>query len=59
MRKRYKEKRRSCALCKPNKTGHAKRFTEKELDATNISEKVIHSLQDTDGESLNVADGAL
>ena len=30
MRKRYKSKKRSCKLCKPNKMGNANRWTEKE-----------------------------
>jgi len=30
MRKRLKRKKRSCPLCKPNKTGHAIRWTDKE-----------------------------
>ena len=30
MRKRYKRKRRSCALCKPGKRGWAHRFKHRE-----------------------------
>ncbi|KKQ07869.1 MAG: hypothetical protein US18_C0006G0015 [Parcubacteria group bacterium GW2011_GWB1_36_5] len=32
MRKRYKQKKRSCVLCKPNKMGLAKRWNNKELE---------------------------
>jgi len=31
MRKNYKKKRRSCALCKPHKVGWDKRWTPKEV----------------------------
>jgi len=31
MRKRYKKKQRSCALCKPHKMGLARRFKNKDL----------------------------
>lgn len=31
MRKQFKIKKRSCALCKPNKIGWAKRWKDKEL----------------------------
>lgn len=30
MRKMYRKKRRSCSLCKPDKTGHAKRWTNRQ-----------------------------
>lgn len=36
MRKRLKRKRRSCALCKPQKTGHASRWTPE--DAVRLKE---------------------
>ncbi len=32
MRKHYKKKRRSCAICKPHKTNGACRWTDKALD---------------------------
>jgi hypothetical protein len=32
MRKHYKKKRRSCALCKPHKTNGTCRWTDKALD---------------------------
>ncbi|MDH4084693.1 MAG: hypothetical protein OEV99_14620 [Nitrospira sp.] len=32
MRKAYKQKRRSCALCKPHKAGWAKRWKPKEAE---------------------------
>lgn len=41
MRKRTKRKLRSCPTCKPNKTGHAVRWTSKELQALKLSEKEI------------------
>lgn len=31
MRKRYKRKRESCALCKPQKMGHEKRWKDRDL----------------------------
>lgn len=36
MRKAYKQKRRSCALCKPHKVGWGKRWKAKEA-ATRLS----------------------
>lgn len=45
MRKRYKDKKGSCQLCHPEKTGHAPRFTPQELASRKETEKVIHSLQ--------------
>ena len=33
MRKRLKNKRRSCALCKPHKRGHANRWTARDAEA--------------------------
>lgn len=39
MGKIYKRKRRSCCLCKPHKTGHAKRWTPKELQERKLKEK--------------------
>jgi hypothetical protein len=35
----YRRKRRSCSLCKPNKTGHMPRWTDKELDKIQRMEK--------------------
>jgi len=32
VRKRLRSKRRSCPLCKPNKTGHSCRWSDKELE---------------------------
>lgn len=31
MRKQYKNKLKSCPLCKPHKTGHSNRWTDKDL----------------------------
>ena len=39
MGKIYKRKRRSCPLCKPHKTGHAKRWTAKELQLRKLKDK--------------------
>ena len=39
MRKRYKLKKRSCALCKPNKMNGDVRWTNKELSALKEFEK--------------------
>lgn len=41
MRKRYKKKKRSCPLCKPNKMGWEHRFKKKELDFRDLSDKII------------------
>ena len=41
MRKKYKEKKRSCALCKPHKMKWVKRWKKKELDIIERSEKEI------------------
>jgi len=35
----YRRKRRSCPMCKPNKTGGAPRWTDKELDKIQRMEK--------------------
>lgn len=39
MRKRLKNKLRSCALCKPHKTGHSCRWKERELHNLRVWEK--------------------
>jgi hypothetical protein len=41
MRKHLKRKRRSCALCKPHKTGGAVRWKPKELAAMEAASKEI------------------
>jgi hypothetical protein len=41
VRKRLKKKRRSCATCKPHKTGGATRWTDKELQAMKIADRVM------------------
>lgn len=41
MRKSLKRERRSCRLCKPNKTGGANRWTPKEADALRRDEREI------------------
>jgi len=43
MRKVYKVKRRSCALCKPNKTGHAPRFKERQLILLKMHDREMRS----------------
>ena len=45
MRKRIKRKRRSCALCKPHKTGGAVRLKPKELAAMESAEREIDALR--------------
>ena len=45
MRKQLKNKRRSCALCKPNKTGHASRWTIREKDDRRRAEKLIKEIK--------------
>jgi hypothetical protein len=45
MRKQLKNKRRSCPLCKPHKTGHSNRWKPKEHEDRKLIEKVI---QETD-----------
>jgi hypothetical protein len=44
MRKRLKNKKRSCALCKPNKTGHSCRWSSKELSKLKAFEEEKRSL---------------
>lgn len=44
MRKRYKIKKKSCALCKPHKMGLAKRFKDKDLGSLQESEKIIQGI---------------
>jgi hypothetical protein len=39
MRKRFKLKKRSCALCKPFKMGWQKRFKDKDLQSLKEFEK--------------------
>ena len=39
MRKRFKIKKHSCSLCKPNKTGHAHRWNNRDLYALKDFEK--------------------
>jgi hypothetical protein len=41
MRKRYKNKRRSCALCKPHKRGWEERWKPKQVQALRDSEREI------------------
>ncbi len=41
MRKRYKNKKSACGLCKPNKRGLEKRWKPKELDILSRSEKIV------------------
>ena len=39
MRKMFKLKKHSCALCKPHKTGHQNRWKSKDLEKIKIFEK--------------------
>ncbi len=39
MRKMFKNKKHSCALCKPYKTGHQNRWKSKDLEKIKIFEK--------------------
>lgn len=41
MRKQLKNKRRSCALCKPHKTGHSNRWKPKEKAAQKTAAQQI------------------
>lgn len=41
MRKRYRSKRRSCALCKPHKRGHDSRWTARDRALLSSAEKEI------------------
>jgi len=41
MRKRFKQKKESCALCKPHKMGWQNRWKDKELSKLEETEKVI------------------
>ena len=42
MRKRYRSKRRSCSICKPNKMGFEIRFKVKEFELRKRTEKEIN-----------------
>jgi len=44
MRKRFKKKKRSCALCKPHKVGWDKRYKTKDLDKLERAEKEIREI---------------
>jgi len=44
MRKRLKHKKRSCALCKPNKVGLDNRWSPKEFSRLKEFEKIKHQL---------------
>lgn len=52
MRKRYKVKRRSCDLCKPNKRGHDVRWSPKELARLKLDEREMHVLGAEEGEGV-------
>jgi len=41
MRKMYKQKKRSCAMCKPHKRGGAYRWTNKEKEAIKRFSKAV------------------
>lgn len=41
----YRSKKRSCPLCKPNKTGHQPCFTTKDLDKLKRMEKELRENQ--------------
>jgi hypothetical protein len=41
MRKTYKNKRRSCALCKPHKRKHSNRWKPKDAEALRRTERQI------------------
>jgi hypothetical protein len=45
-RKQFKLKRRSCALCKPNKVGWAPRFSEKERLLAGVYRAEMRALRD-------------
>jgi hypothetical protein len=47
MRKRYRDKNRSCALCKPQKRGWARRWSARELAFFESSEREIAEALDS------------
>lgn len=49
----YRRKRRSCALCKPNKTGGAPRFKEREKE---LRERTDREIRDAESQSTSVGD---
>ncbi len=59
MRKNYKQKRRSCALCKPQKVGWESRWTTKESARRNAMELDIRRTSHEDLADLNDAQNAL
>ena len=52
MRKRYKDKARSCAMCKPYKKNWANRWNPKELDLIVRSEQEIREEGEPQQEEL-------
>lgn len=44
MRRLYRNKRRSCALCKPHKRGRARRFKPAEQALLHEAERLIRNL---------------
>jgi hypothetical protein len=44
-RKQFRRKRHSCALCKPNKVGWARRFKERERLLANVHRAEIRELR--------------
>jgi len=44
MRKNFKKKKRSCALCKPHKMNGQSRWKDKELQARKLFEKLKNKL---------------
>jgi len=48
MRKRYKQKKRSCPLCKPHKLGLEKRWKNKDLARLEEFEKEKQNLLESD-----------
>lgn len=61
MRKRFRNKKRSCGLCKPHQRGRAGRWTAREAQALAIGEREIAQFtrQAVDGENATGDDAVV
>jgi hypothetical protein len=55
MRKRYRDEKRSCTLCKPEKRGWQSRWAAREIDAHQRSEHETRSAVNASGRQRKVA----
>ena len=57
MRKQYKKKRRSCALCKPHKRGICHRWEDNERQELEIWERIKRKIVDSGSVSQLAEEG--